>query len=562
MAPVTQAGVSPPPPPSDPQRDIHFMGLALTAAERARDAGEVPVGAILVRDDVVIATGFNQPIGLHDPSAHAEMMALRSAALTLNNYRLPGCDLYVTLEPCAMCAGAIMHARIRRVIFGARDPKTGAAGSVVDLFAQPLLNHHTTVCAGVSELACSTQLRSFFAERRRAAKMRMADALLAEPPMAALLKAEALVIQTPSMQTSVIQKSVTQTTAIQTPAIQTLVTQASADVVREAKTRLDLPVAMQPAADRKAHAESYAIHLVAPSGYAVSPERTDRAKDRFLSAGHRVGNIACTARRFERFAGTDGERLADFSDLVASPDPVPDIVMALRGGYGATRLLADLDYDGLAERFAERRTVFVGHSDFTAVQLALLAKAKMVTFAGPMLGNFGHDELNTFTMSGFWELIQQSRYTIHGTLADQTVTDVQGVLWGGNLAMLSALVGTPYMPDIDGGILFMEDVHEQPYRIERMLYQLHLAGILKKQQAIVMGMFTGASGAEAYNNGYNLAKTIEHISRISGVPVVQGLPFGHIDAIATLPVGAQARLVSGAHGFDLTVSDYPVIRRD
>ena len=121
------------------------MKLAQAAAEEARAAGEVPVGAVLVRGDEVIAKGFNHPIGAHDPSAHAEMVALRAAAQPLENYRLPGCELYVTLEPCLMCAGAIMHARIARVVFGARDPKTGACGSVVDAFANPQLNHHTTV---------------------------------------------------------------------------------------------------------------------------------------------------------------------------------------------------------------------------------------------------------------------------------------------------------------------------------------------------------------------------------------------------------------------------------
>jgi tRNA(adenine34) deaminase len=120
-----------------PERDRRFMALAQAAAEEARAAGEVPVGAVLVRGDEVIATGFNHPIGGHDPSAHAEMAALRAAAQAVENYRLPGCELYVTLEPCLMCAGAIMHARIARVVFGARDPKTGACGSVVDAFANP-----------------------------------------------------------------------------------------------------------------------------------------------------------------------------------------------------------------------------------------------------------------------------------------------------------------------------------------------------------------------------------------------------------------------------------------
>ncbi len=146
------------------------MRLAQAAAEEARAAGEVPVGAVLVRGDEVIASGFNHPIGAHDPSAHAEMAALRAGAHALGNYRLPGCELYVTLEPCLMCAGAIMHARIARVVFGAHDPKTGACGSVVDAFANEQLNHHTSVSGGVLADECSEALRAFFAERRRASR--------------------------------------------------------------------------------------------------------------------------------------------------------------------------------------------------------------------------------------------------------------------------------------------------------------------------------------------------------------------------------------------------------
>ncbi|NIE63788.1 tRNA adenosine(34) deaminase TadA [Burkholderia sp. Ax-1719] len=159
-------------PEPDPvsERDRHFMRLAQAAAEEARAAGEVPVGAVLVRGDEVIATGFNHPIGTHDPSAHAEMAALRAAGAALGNYRLPGCELYVTLEPCLMCAGAIMHARISRVVYGARDPKTGACGSVVDAFSNGQLNHHTSVQGGVLETECGDALRAFFAERRRASR--------------------------------------------------------------------------------------------------------------------------------------------------------------------------------------------------------------------------------------------------------------------------------------------------------------------------------------------------------------------------------------------------------
>ena len=135
----------------------------------ARQAGacdEVPVGAVVVLDGEIVGRGFNQPIGRHDPTAHAEIMALRDAATRLGNYRLPGCALYVTLEPCVMCSGAIMHARIARVVYGARDPKTGVAGSVLDLFAESRLNHHATIEGGLLADDCGRMLSSFFAARR------------------------------------------------------------------------------------------------------------------------------------------------------------------------------------------------------------------------------------------------------------------------------------------------------------------------------------------------------------------------------------------------------------
>jgi tRNA(adenine34) deaminase len=147
--------------------DTHWMRLALQQAEEARLRGEVPVGAVLVRDGELVASGFNQPIALHDPSAHAEMLALRAAGQILQNYRLPGLELFVTLEPCAMCAMALLHARVSRVVFAAADPKTGAAGSVLDLFAQPQLNHHTSVTRGVLAEESAALLQAFFRERRR-----------------------------------------------------------------------------------------------------------------------------------------------------------------------------------------------------------------------------------------------------------------------------------------------------------------------------------------------------------------------------------------------------------
>jgi tRNA(adenine34) deaminase len=159
--------------------DEAAMRLALAQAAQAHAAGEVPVGAVIVLKGEVIAAGFNQPISTHDPTAHAEVVALRAAALRQRNYRLPDCELFVTLEPCAMCAMALMHARFKRIVFGATDPKTGVAGSVLDLFSYRELNHHTVIEGGLLGEECGDMLRSFFRERRaqqKAARMAALEA--------------------------------------------------------------------------------------------------------------------------------------------------------------------------------------------------------------------------------------------------------------------------------------------------------------------------------------------------------------------------------------------------
>jgi tRNA(adenine34) deaminase len=162
-------------------QDSVYMMQAISQAHNAWALGEVPVGALVVKDGEIIATGFNQPIGNHDPTAHAEIMALRAAASILGNYRLPGCELFVTLEPCAMCAGAMMHARLARVVYGAADPKTGACGSVVNLFEQEKLNHHTELTGGVMAQECGALLKDFFATRRAEAQRMIAERLEPDP---------------------------------------------------------------------------------------------------------------------------------------------------------------------------------------------------------------------------------------------------------------------------------------------------------------------------------------------------------------------------------------------
>jgi tRNA(Arg) A34 adenosine deaminase TadA len=175
--------------------DAHFMRLALAQARAAAAQGEVPVGAVVVHQGRVIATGCNAPIARHDPTAHAEIAALRSAAQILGNYRLDGCELFVTLEPCAMCSGALLHARLKRVVFGANDPKTGAAGSVLNLFEEARLNHHTVVQGGVLATDCAKLLADFFRQRRtehrRQAKHSLCAKMLCAPRKRGLITCQA-----------------------------------------------------------------------------------------------------------------------------------------------------------------------------------------------------------------------------------------------------------------------------------------------------------------------------------------------------------------------------------
>ena len=307
---------------------------------------------------------------------------------------------------------------------------------------------------------------------------------------------------------------------------------------------------------------SRTIEIVAPSGYPPDQAAAERGIARLRADGHRVQAEQVAQRRYLRFGGTDAQRAEDLNRLADPARELPDIVLALRGGYGAVRILDSLDYEGLARRLAGAPIAICGHSDFTAIQLALLARANLVTFGGPMLtANFGAETVSTFTRDHFWRALESPVLTISEATAQaraQTV-DVSGTLWGGNLAMIAALAGTPYMPQIDGGILFVEDVNEHPYRVERMFYQLHLAGILARQQAIVLGDFTGGK-LSPYDNGFDLTAVIEQIGRVTGLPIVTGLRFGHGADLVTLPFGAQARLRANADGFTLTASGHPTLR--
>lgn len=300
------------------------------------------------------------------------------------------------------------------------------------------------------------------------------------------------------------------------------------------------------------------VRLIAPSGYPHDRVAMARGVARLRESGCELEGLEVLERTELRYAGSDAERAADLNAL-AVLDTLPDIALAIRGGYGATRLLEHLHYDALRERLAGASTVLVGHSDFTAIQMALHARSGLVSFGGPMLGpDFGAEVLSELTVPQFWRTVRAAQGSAEWPSSGEHALDLEGPLWGGNLAMLCSLLGTPYFPHISGGILFVEDVGEPPFRIERLLYQLHLSGVLGRQRALILGHFTDCRHG-AYDNGYGLAEGFAQIRRTVGVPVLDGLPFGHVPDKFTLPFGAPARLRVEGGRARLDFSGYPHI---
>ncbi len=295
---------------------------------------------------------------------------------------------------------------------------------------------------------------------------------------------------------------------------------------------------------------SLTIGVVAPSGYALDPQAAERGLQRLRELGHTVRDFSANDARHQRFAATDASRVAQLH--AAASDPEVELVIALRGGYGLSRLLPDIDF-GLLAGSGKR---WVGHSDFTALQMGLLA-AGASSFAGPMIcDDFSRTEPSEFTQRHFWNCLWQPSCRIKVAAAGNPSAKLAGPLWGGNLAMLCHLVGTRWMPQVDGGILFVEDVNEHPYRVERMLLQLAHAGVLARQQALVLGDFSGYKLGDN-DNGYDFAAMLGYLRERLDLPVLQGLPFGHTRDKLTLPVGADCLLESSSDGFSLTLSAYP-----
>lgn len=297
---------------------------------------------------------------------------------------------------------------------------------------------------------------------------------------------------------------------------------------------------------------SVGIGIVAPSGYVTDIAALDRAVEWLGNNGFRVIVDDAVLARDMRFAGTDDERLASLHRTFARDDV--DIVMAARGGYGLARLLDRFDYDLIARS----GKIFCGHSDCTALQMAMLAHNRTPTLVGPTAcHDFGAEPstgISGFTLSHWRAALSGAPYRIDVAAPGQPACTASGVLWGGNLCTLVHLAGTPYLPAIDGGILFIEDVYEHPYRIERMLLQLHYAGVLDAQSAILLGTFNGYRLLDN-DGGYDLEQAIALIRGKTDTPIVTGLPFGHIRDKVSLTMGGVAVLSSaGGDGWSLTVT--------
>ena len=289
--------------------------------------------------------------------------------------------------------------------------------------------------------------------------------------------------------------------------------------------------------------------VFSPAGVVAEPAALRRAAKRLAQHGYAVQVDASAAARQQRFAGSDDIRLAALHRVA---EAAPSVALASRGGYGLTRLLDRIDWPLLA-RSVERGTRWVGHSDMTALQLSLLAHAgrgpKPVTWAGPLaLDHFGRSEaqggVDEVTEACFLEAMRGELEAIgFRTEAGFEGLEVEGTLWGGNLTVLMSLLGTPHWPRIKGGILFLEDVNEHPYRVERCLLQLHQAGVLDAQRAVVLGHFNHWKPSPL-DRGYTLKSAVARVRSVTPTPILTGLPMGHVATLVSLPVGARVTLAT------------------
>ena len=281
------------------------------------------------------------------------------------------------------------------------------------------------------------------------------------------------------------------------------------------------------------------LTVFSPSGVVAQPPALRRAVRRLREAGFDARLDACALARHQRFAGDDATRLAALHRVAGE---APAVALASRGGYGLSRLVDAIDWSLVAQS-VERGTRWVGYSDFTAFHLALLAHARQPSWAGPTaLSGFGGEQVDDVTSACFCEAMSGELEAVgFRTEAGFDGLQASGVLWGGNLAMVCALMGTRHLPRVRGGILFLEDVNEHPYRVERSLLQLQQAGVLEAQKAVLLGAFT-AWQPSPLDRGYTLKGAVAALRARTKVPVLTGLPFGHVATHVSLPVGRRVEL--------------------
>jgi len=284
---------------------------------------------------------------------------------------------------------------------------------------------------------------------------------------------------------------------------------------------------------------SESLTLFSASGVVAKPAALRRAARCLGALGFEVQIDATALARHQRFAGDDATRLAALHRVAQQ---APSIALASRGGYGLSRLLDRIDWKLLA-RSVDAGTRWVGYSDLTALQMGLLAHAKAPSWWGPLAcDDFGRAELDEVTPDCFAEAMTGALEAVgFRTEAGFDGLDTRGQMWGGNLAMLCSLLGTPHWPRVKGGVLILEDVGEHPYRIERMLLQLHQAGVLGAQKAVLLGAFTEWKKSPL-DRGYDIRAMLAHLRSVSGVPLLTGLPFGHVPTKVTLPFGVKVRV--------------------
>jgi len=295
----------------------------------------------------------------------------------------------------------------------------------------------------------------------------------------------------------------------------------------------------QAGAHESSGASGARIDVIGPSGALFSRDAYEAGLARLRALGFTVRSRV-PEEPWLRFADTDDGRLAQIHDAARARDV--DAVMIARGGYGLSRLLDRIDWQLVADS-VRRGVRWIGFSDFTALQLGLLASTGAPSWTGPAIcGDFGERDCDPYTLGQFRELLSGKVPVVEWEVgAGQEPLSVEGTLWGGNLAMIASLVGTRWMPAIDGGLLFVEDIAEHPYRIERMLLQLLHAGVLARQRAILLGAFTDWKPSPL-DNGFDLAAVAGYIAERAGLPVIGGLPFGHVPRRAVLGIGLPYRI--------------------